>query len=405
MPRGKLWRPVTTAEKRLERVEELDMQEPGEPPEETEDERENSEKLADFQAKFSGKQYRIRLERFNVDESEWEWVTRMPLEGFEPFNVLPKYGTGRYKAVLLDEGGRYVRGGYMEFRFMAPAETQAEKSRSVMEDPAVIMVVEQMKQQSTMLMEILKSMIPSQASAAQARSMDPSQMLDMMTKFSALTQNKDTGVKTLTDMMGLMAKAKEAFTPDEPESGGLVSDIKEAIGALALLPQMRSALPAPNSGSNGSPSPGVSGNQRIILPPGTPVMMNPPKTKTPVSPPTPPPSEATQKILFYLPKFEEAGRENRDAQKWAEKLLDILDDEVIPALVKEYNGFVSEDSIYDRLIKAGSSPEEKEKIFIYAPSLLPYKDWVYQVIEEALKIVNEPDNALEESAETPADAL
>lgn len=382
MPKTKFVRLVAPKKKPDQDLEEVELDESP-----SDDEIEVGEKVSDFQAKFSGKQYKVRIERFNVQEGDWEWVTRLPLEGFEPFNVLPKYGGGRFKAVLIDEGGRYVKGGIMEFRFAAQVEIQtAEKPRSALEDPVVLIMIENMKSQNAMLMEVLKSSIPAQAAMA-PKGLDAIQMMDMLSKFSALTAPKENGVKNLLDMMGLFEKAKDAFTPEERESGGLVSEIKEAIGALALLPQIRAMAPGGPATVPG-PVPG-----RVISPTAPIVMSVVPETKAkgkPVKVPDPI-SPAAQKILFYVPKLEEAARENQPAEKWAEKILDILDDEVIPALVKEHHGFVTPESIYDRLLEGAKNNEERETVFIHAPSLLPYKEWIFRVMDESIKIVEEPD--------------
>lgn len=387
MPRVKLVK--ATPPKRGVKLEDLgDLEDVELESEPTDDEIETSEKIADFQAKFSGKQYKIRIERFNPAEAEWEWVTRLPLEGFEPFNVLPKYGGGKYKAVLMDEGGRYVKGGIMEFRFSVPVEPAApDKPRSALDDPAVVMMLENQKQQSLMLMEILKTSLPVQAANAN-KGLDAAQLMDMLGKFAALTAPKESGMKSLVEMMNVWEKFKETLAPEEKESGGIVSEIKEAIGALALLPQIRGMAQNP-VGLPPAPPRILSPNAPVAMPSGaSPHASNgaasaKQKAKTA--------SPAAQKILFYVPKIEEAARENQDVERWAERVLDILDQEVIPALVKEYNGFVSEDSIYDRLIAGAENPEEREQIFIHAPALLPYKDWVYRVIDEALKSLETPD--------------
>jgi len=376
MPKTKLVRIVEPKKKReptIEELEEVDLEDD----EPTEEEQEAIGKIADFQSKFSGKQYKIRIERFNVTEAEWEWVTRLPLEGFDAFNVLPKYGGGKYKAVLMDEGGRYVKGGIVEFRFSTPAEPVPDKPRSAMDDPAVVLLIESMKQQSMMLMDVLKTSLPAQAANA-PKGMDAAQMFDMFAKFSALTAPKENNMKSFMEMMNLWEKMKDTFTPEEKESGGIVSEIKEAMGALALLPQIRAQIPN---------APSMPTGPQMISPttPMTVTTREPKKVKD-----AKPISQSGQKALFYVPKFEDAARENQPVEKWADKLLEILDEEVIPALVKEYNGFVSADSIYDRLLE-GAKSDEKEIIFIHAPALLPYKEWTYRVIEEAVKILESPD--------------
>lgn len=381
MTKTKLVRIVSPKKKQnptLEDMEEVELEE-----EPTEEELESSEKVADFQARFSGKQYKVRIERFNVTDAEWEWVAKLPLEGFEPFNVLPKYGGGKYKAVLIDDGGHYVKGGMMHFRFSAPLEVVPDKPKSALEDPAVVMLMESQKQQQLMLMEILKASLPG-AQAASQKGMDAAQVMDMFAKFSALTAPKENSMKSLMEMVGLWEKAKDAFTPDEKESGGIVSEIKEAIGALALLPQIRQMVPS-GQPLSGSVPPGRTITPRVINPTSPVVMPKEDKMKKPV-----PVSPALQKALFYVPKIEDAARDNADTVKWADKLLDILDDEVVPALIAEYNGLPSEDSIYDRLLQAVKG-DERESLFIHAPTLLPYKEWVYKVIDEAVRIVETPD--------------
>ncbi len=358
-------------------VEEVQLED-----EPTDEELEATERLGDFQSRFTGKQYKVRVERFNAEEADWEWVTRLPLEGFDPFNILPKYGGGKYRAVLMDEKGRYVKGGTMEFRFSAPIEpTIPDRPKSALEDPAVMMVIENAKAQSAMLMEIVKASLPAQA-AAQNKGMDAMQVMDMFAKFSAMTAPKENGAKSFMEMMTLFEKVKDTFTPEEKESSGIVSEIKEAMGALALLPQIRAAGQAGSGPSVPGPVPGQNPIRPMprVMSPSTPIEMPGGKSVAKQS-------VATQKLLFYIPKFEEAARESQPIDKWADRLLDILDDEVIPALVKEYNGFVTEDSIYTRLLEAGKNMDERENIFVHAPILLAYKEWVYGVIDEAIKIV------------------
>lgn len=378
---------VTPKKRSTQEIEEVELED--EDP--TEEEVESSEKVADFQARFSGKQYKVRIERFNPTEAEWEWVVKLPLEGFEPFNVLPKYGGGKYKAVLIDDGGHYVKGGMMHFRFSVPIEMPTEKPRSALEDPVVVMMLESQKQQaesqkqqSAMLMEILKTSLPG-AQAATQKGMDAAQVMEMFAKFSALTAPKENSMKSFMEMVGLWEKAKDAFTPDEKESGGIVSEIKEAIGALALLPQIRGQV-----GQAGAPmNPPARAPNRVISP-TAPIVINPvvPKKEETMRKAL---SPAAEKALFYVPKIEEAARENADVEKWADKILDILDEEVIPALVKEYNGFVSAESIYDRLLAGAKNLDEREIVFIHAPPLLPYKEWLYRVIDEAVRVLETPD--------------
>lgn len=387
MPKTKLVRVVKEKQAKPVKVEEIEEMELEE--ELSEEEVEAGEKIAEFQAKFSGRAYRVRLEKFNIVESEWSWVTRLPLEGFDAFQILPKYGAGKYRAVLLDEGGRYVKGGMTEFRFDPPLEVPKDERQSALNDPAVIMALEGAKSQNLMLMEILKTFAPVQAAANQgAKPLDGPALMDMFAKFSTLTAPKESGVKSLVEMMGLIEKLKDSFAPDE-EKGGILSELKEAIALLPVLREM-----APQAGvvvpgqvvTNGpirpvgpNPAPATQPGRTITT--GMPVIM-----KKPVSP-------AAQKILFYVPKLEEAARENADPERWAEKVLDILDEEVIPALIKEYNGFVSEDSIYDRLLEGAKNGEQRESVFIHAPSLLPYKEWVYSVIDRAVAILETPDIA------------
>lgn len=348
-------------------------------------------RIGEFQSTFSGKGFKVYVDKWNEVERKWKMADRFPLDGFDHFIVRDRFGPGRYRGRLMDANYKYIKqGGSLEFDFEAvlnpPAEKEPEKPSAIM-DPGVQMMIESMKSQNMMMMEIIKVALPAQIQSQPAGATGKADLLmtiEALAKLSALGP-KDTGLKSIEDSLRLTKLIRESFS-DGDDKGGIVSELKEALALVPMLKE-RMGLPAPSA-----PIPATGGTQIVpVAPTRKFYARNPEMPENPV----------LEKIAPYIPQFEQAARTDQSLEKWADYLLEVLDRDLMPALVpyvrkvKSVPAFYSDDKlqdmIYDGLIEAAGNAEEVNKIFEFAPTLRPYENWVRGVITEAVRIVNEPE--------------
>lgn len=348
------------------------------------EEAESVEKLNLFQSQFSGKAYKVRIEKYDRTDSTWEWCDRLPLEGFDPFTVAKKFGGGKYKCVLLDDGGRYVEKGRMEFVLATPPEPEKpvlQAALSPLQDPTVQLLIESMKGQSVMLMELMKASL----SRPQEPRDDLAKMIEAVKSLKGLSpEEKDAG-KSVRETIALALQLKELAGGDGGgEKGGILS---EAMEALKLVTSLR----------------GTAQVQPPSVP--RPIVRQPAPFVAPVPEESSTMPKAVEEALFYVPKFANAALRGDDTEKWAEFLLDILDREIVPSLVDQYKTFgVTEEAAWEKLTQAAKSPEAVEKILLRAPSLRPHQAWVGSVIKKAAEIAeNEGVETVAAGAETITD--
>lgn len=325
---------------------------------------ETEEKLGQFRDLFTGKQYKIRVEKFNFETHEYELCEKALLDGFDPFNLRKKYGAGKYKCVLLNEQSRYVEGGSMYFSFAAPLETEEKGSKSPFTDPSVMFFIQNLEKNQMLMLEMFKTAMTGKANEKDSLE----SLMGALGKLKELdpSAKSPSANKSLEELLGLFAKFQDLMGSKDEEKGGLMSDAKEV---LALLPQLAGALkppmrPAPPPMRGARPAIGNNGGNEV----------------TPLQ----------KKLSVYMPRFIEAAQSNEAIDPLANYLISILDTDMVPWFAKQYP-LVTEDTAWDWLINAGKSAEQTDKIFAFAPELAPYKSWVTQVIAQAVEILEKSD--------------
>lgn len=363
-------------------------------PPETQEEREENEameKLERFQSMFHGKDYKVRVEKWNEEESEWEWTERFKLEGFDPLISLKKYGGGRFKLVLIDDGGKYIKGGHQLIRIAKPIVPEvplvapAPEPRSAFEDPAVKMMIEQSRSDRMGLMEMIKA-IMAKPEPAKPDGMTPLQMIEMVKSVTGMMpKGEQTSIK---DMLGIVGALKGLLEPKEGEAdkGSVLSEILQAVEVGKKM----GFIKAPN-GAAPTPKPAISRDP-------APVAAAPVNEIDPV----------VEKINRYIPMFEDWARTGEPVDDAASFLLARIENEFVPLLVKQYagSGFeIDEDGIYERLVESAKNVGEVSSIFTKYPVLAPYEGWVRNVIASAVKTYEEQTSSAPPAEETPTPAI
>lgn len=342
----------------------------------TPEEIQDAEKLSELQSRFGGQQYKIRIEKYNKETSEMEIVDRVALDNFDPFLIGKLYKGGRFVCKLYNDKGKYVEGGYMTFNFAEKKEE--EKPSSPLQDPLVLLFIENLKSQLAQQMELLKAVMTGEKQSPISEIIGAVKGIHDM----APKDKQESPFKNLKELLELQALVKEST--GDVESGdnkeGIKGIFSEAVEALKILNQTR-GVPGPRA-----LKPGLSGPLVIKRPPAP----EPKPKEEIVSDPV------LKKLLPHIPIFEEAASNSEPTEKWGGYLIDVLDTQVIPALLKRFDGMIDEDGIWERLIAASEDDSKIQKIYEYAPSLEPYRDWVLSIIKEAVKQFDANGDDLEE---------
>lgn len=333
-------------------------------------------RLEDLRERFGGHQYTIRVEKFNKTESRFETVDKFQFDTFDEFAISRKWGGGEYVCQLLDEDAKYVKGGRFRFIFAEPKELDKPVGyASPLQDPTTQAFIEQMKSNQSMLLEVLKTSLTGE------KQTPIEQIVNALKGLKDMSGEKNDMFKNMRDMLEMQMLMKEATGQDDDKGGGtgVVSEILEAFKTLKSIP------PRPQTGQRNA---GVS---------SLPIVKNPNSDvkESDVIPPV-------KSILFYVPKFTEAAERNDDPEKWADFLLNILETETVPALVKHY-WLADEQMIWEKLIAASEDPDKIEKLFEKAPTLSPFKEWVVAVINCAIKQLDAQSPAENGNGTAPAE--
>jgi|KBSSwiStaDraftv2_1062776.scaffolds.fasta_scaffold21569_3 hypothetical protein len=322
----------------------------------------DAEQLNEFQSQFGGQRYTIRVQRYNEETSELEIIDRVLLDSFDPYFIGKKYGGGRFVCTLFNDKGKYVENGRLHFVFAR--QILVEEKKSPMQDPMMLVFIEQMKSQISMLSDILKASLTSE------KQTPIDQMVAALKGLHDMNPvKKDDPFKNLKDLFEMQALIQsKSGRDDEDEKGGVRGVMSEIVEAAKILTQGRT-LPAARPPQFG----------------GVPTISKPlPKKEDPL-PVATNDDIVLKKLLVHVPSFEEAAEKQADPEKWASYLIDVLDTQIVPALVEKYMGFADEDTVWEKLIAASESEEKVAKIFDYAPSLGSHKEWVGKVIQAAVR--------------------
>lgn len=375
MPKKK--KTTTVIEDEPELLEPPQIQEP------TEKEIADEDALVEFQKRFGGQSYKIRLEKHNEDSSEWEIINRHALDTFDPVTIGRKYGGGRFKASLLDSGGRYVKGGAFYFTVAKPPENELPEAQqnSPFDDPFIKMILENQRQQMAQIMEMFKAFAPSKNDQDLEKVIAAVKNIKEM----APAPQSDNTEKTLN----LLMKLKGVFDAgeDPKDAGGLLGEIRDA---FKLVAESRGLLNAPKKQIH------KPAGATAFIQPGVPTIRG--GSDLPNSEGDPMANPVLESILFYVPRFKKAGDQYRgiidkglDPAKlvdgWADYLLGILDADVIPAAMAHYGMFIrDEEKAWDFLEGWATNDEKINKIFAAVPELDAHQDWVKSVIRRAYEI-------------------
>jgi len=351
----------------------------------TSEEMEDAERLSDFQARFGGKDYKVRVDRWNKDDAEWEYATSCKLDGFDPFISLQKtHGGGKYRLTLLDDGGRYVKGGRQEVRIaesiskVEPVEAKA----SPWQDPGIMAVMEMLKTQSSQATEMVKAMISAQAGKPAEQPI--SELVKALSQLQGMVPREGDNMKGVKDALELLTAAK-GLLPEakgsEP-SGGMLSEVLEAVKAgkeLGFFDRFKqTARP---------PYPAMSG-PALARPGMAPIIRNP-QAEAPVQS-----NPIAEKVATYIPILTSWAKRGEDIGNAADFVVGELTTEVIPVIVENYRpgGMrLNAETIFAHLLDKFKDAAEVERVFQFAPGLEPYRDWVTQVASEAVRIMESDD--------------
>lgn len=335
----------------------------------------DEEKLQDFQEQFGEDDYTIRIQKYNDEERELEYVDKVRLNGFDPFVLGKRFGGGRYVCTLFNDKGKYVEGGRFHFKFAKPS-IEEKKEISPFQDPAVLMVIEQTKQTQAMLMEILKTSLTGEKQTPVA------ELIQGLKGLSELSPKEKTEspFKIVKEIMEIQNYLRDSGEESNEKSSGILSEVLQALktmGQMRVLPNMN------------QPQRPVS----RINPQGSTVIT---RTEEPIKEVTKEVNPILENLNNFIPSFTAAAKNGEDPEKWAQFLLDIVDLQVVPLLVKQYGPFIDEDQVWEKLIAASENESEVNKIYQFAPDLEPYRDWVGRVLQAAVKLFD-GDEEMEES--------
>ncbi len=344
----------------------------------SQDEIEDAQKLDEFRQQYGGNEYTVRVQRYNEESSEMEIVDRFDFDTFDPYILGKKYGGGKFVCTLFNDKGRYVQGGRFRYNFAKPKEVEEKKTVDPLENPAIQLFIETSKAQSAMLSDLLKASLTSE------KSTDIDKLVGALKGLHDMNPpgQKDNPMKSLKELLELQNLIQGTVAKDEDEKGpGFMSEI---VDALKYLNQSKN-IPLP---ARGLSSPGPL--QPRVISPGVagPLIRSPqPAIKEEVKEMNP----AIDVAVRYAPEFEKAALNNEDPEKWAAFLIDVLELQIVPALVKHYDGFVDSEGVWDRLLDAADDEEKILMIYEFAPTLQLHHEWVKKVIQAAKKQFDEPD--------------
>lgn len=369
-------------------------------PEEGGDDIEAGAKLLEFKQSFGGKKYRIRAEKFNKEEAEFEIIPQLfTLDEFDPIVSLKAYGQGKYRLTLLNEKGKYVEGGREYIRLAAPIqadvpESAAPEKKSALEDPAVALLLKQMESREAQSLELMKSMLARPSDAPKPATM--AEMVDMLSKLKTLSPSEGGGLKQFKEMAELFTVMRDIMPDRGGESAGegsWLSDLLQAAKILkenGALERLRPAAPAP--------APVANPRAAIVREPA-------PKPKEPETVTTNPIVEGIKKYIPIFVGWAQRGEPVDDAGIF---LYNEVNAEIAPLIVKHYRPgglTLTTEYVIQYLVNASQKPEEVERIYTYVPELAPYRDWVAQVVTKAVQEFTSPDpEASSEPAASEAQA-
>lgn len=349
--------------------------------ERTESEVDAEEKLSEFMEQFGGKDYKVRVERFNKEDKAWDHLDTYPLDGFDAFAVCKGHGGGRYRLTFLNESGKYVKGGQPQIRIAAPppgAVAVEKPDTDPLKHPLVALLLAQSEKSRQEMIELFKTI----SARPEPQKSTTNEVMDLLMKVRAMEPKGDDTMKKLLDTI-LVSVVEKGLNPEPTESGGgLMSDLKDALEAgkaLGLLqPRGPRVLNAP------TPAPGA------------------PKTALPAPAPAPeaPVNPIIEEVKKYVPIFLKWAKRGESVQVAADFLVAELQEEIVPLIIANYKipGItLTETMVLQNLIDRSAKPEEVAAILTFAPDLAPYKEWVEKVVKASVDLLLAPPEKEEQA--------
>jgi hypothetical protein len=335
--------------------------------------------LSDFQERFSDQPVKVLVEKYD-EKGDWGMCRKYLLSVFDPEIVRDEFGGGRYRAMLVQPTGKYIKESRNYFTFTEPLFKGAKPEKeNPLENPVVIMMLENAKSQQAALMNLTQSMIQAQTAAA-PKGGGLVELIEAMKSLKTMTP-QDRPMDNFKETLGMMKLVKEVTGDGDGDGkGGLLSDLKDV---LEVLPQLKEHMAALKPAVANAAPPSLAG----------PGMMPQPTTITTEGRPAMDP--LTKKVVDLVPQFVAAGKAAANVNDWGIKLLDAFDVEIVPLLLpvmrQKYKALVKdEDDVYDIVLRLAQDPDERDMIFKQIPPLAPYKDWALRVIDEAVRLAQEP---------------
>jgi hypothetical protein len=344
------------------------------------------EKLGVFHARFGEKDYKVRVELFNKEDNEFEIVDTVKLDGFDPFSSLKKYGGGRYRLSLLDEGGKYVAGGRMEVRIAKVAADLAAPAPA--QDNGMALVLASLQSQNAQNLELLKAMI-GRPLPPESKGPSLTELIAAMSGLRNLTPKEDGGMGGIKGTLELMKLVKEILPePAVEDKSGVMGEVAQAVelfGKLGPMIAARRQVQGPRPATSPAVAPEVPPNYAA----GS-VIVNPeaaPEQESPMKP-------VIDKVQSYIPQLLAWAQRGKDVEAVAEFVLDEVDNEIVPLIVRHYRPggiTLNNDLVFEQLLAKTQDPAQIAAIFTVAPALVPYREWFERVIAKAYEYATTQD--------------
>ena len=103
----------------------------------------------------------------------------------------------------------------------------------------------------------------------------------------------------------------------------------------------------------------------------------------------------------HMQTFVVWAQSSRDHERSADYLIEVIEEELIPAIRKRIP-LASEEKVMEELIKAAKDPAEVEKIFVQVPQLARHAEWVRKVIAAAVRLMETPEEQPAQEGAPPA---
>lgn len=345
------------------------------------------ERLNMFHEKFGQKEYKIRIEKFNKEENDWEIVDSLKLDGFDPFSSVKKYGGGRYRLSLLTDKSVYVAGGRMEIRIAEAAVAASSPAQAP--DNAMSLMIASLQAQNAQNLELMKAMI-GRPLPPESKGPSLTELIAAMSGLRNLTPKDDGGMGGIKGTLELMKLFKDIMPEPAEEKSGLIGEVNQAVELFnkvgPLIAARRGQAP-PRQPQPTTPAP-ANYATGVVVPAGE---VQPTETESPMKP-------VIDKAKSYVPQLIAWAQRGKDVDDAADFVLDEVENEIIPLITSNYRpgGIVlSRDVVWNQLLSKAQDPSQVAALFTVVPELVPYRKWFEAVLTAAVAFALDPDGEQE----------